>query len=88
MERVEKEIVVNSIHGLHARPAALFVQMANQFDSTVMLEKEQETVDGKSIIAILSLGINNGAVVKMIVEGNDAPQAFERLRKFLEEGND
>ncbi|MBU1121316.1 MAG: HPr family phosphocarrier protein [Candidatus Omnitrophota bacterium] len=88
MERIEKEIVVSNIHGLHARPAALFVQLANQFDSSIMLKKDSEMVDGKSIIAILSLGINNGSVVRMIVEGNDAPQAIERLKRFLEESND
>ncbi|UCD15680.1 MAG: HPr family phosphocarrier protein [Candidatus Omnitrophota bacterium] len=88
MERIEKEIMVNNVHGLHARPAALFVQMANQFDSSIMLEKDGESVDGKSIIAILSLGINKGAVVKMTVEGHDAPEAFGKLEEFLQESND
>jgi len=58
MEKVEQEIVVNNCHGLHVRPAAVFVQLANKFDSNVKLEKGSELVDGKSIIAILSLGIN------------------------------
>lgn len=88
MEKVEKEIIVNNPHGLHARPAALFVQLANKFDSSVRLEKEGEVVDGKSIIAILSLGVNTGMKVKLMVDGNDAYQALEELKAFLESEHD
>lgn len=88
MEKVEREIIVTNLHGLHARPAALFVQIANKFDSAVRLKKEEETVDGKSIIAVLSLGINSGGRVKLIVEGIDAEEAFEELKDFLEKSND
>ncbi|MDP2922526.1 MAG: HPr family phosphocarrier protein [Candidatus Omnitrophota bacterium] len=83
MERIEEEIVVNNPHGLHARPAALLVQIASKFDSSVKLEKNGELIDGKSIIAILSLGINKGAGVKLIVEGADATEAFRELKDFL-----
>ena len=84
MERIEKEVVVNNPQGLHARPAALFVQIAQGFDSSVKLEKDGRVVDGKSIIAVLSLGINKGAKVKLIVEGEDAEEAFSQLKNFLE----
>lgn len=83
MERIEEEIIVNSPHGLHARPAALLVQIASKFDSKVMLEKDGEAVDGKSIIAILSLGVNKGMPLKIIVEGLDAEEAFNELKEFL-----
>ncbi|MCK9615015.1 MAG: HPr family phosphocarrier protein [Candidatus Omnitrophica bacterium] len=83
MERIEEEIIVNNPHGLHARPAALLVQIANKFDSRIMLEKDGETVDGKSIIAILSLGVNCGAALKLIIEGIDAKEAFEEIKEFL-----
>ncbi|MFA6281538.1 MAG: HPr family phosphocarrier protein [Candidatus Omnitrophota bacterium] len=83
MERIEEEIIVNSPHGLHARPAALLVQIASKFDSKVMLEKDGEAVDGKSIIAILSLGVNPGSTLKIIVEGVDAQEAFSELKEFL-----
>ena len=83
MERIEEEIIVNSPHGLHARPAALLVQIASKFDSKVMLEKDGEAVDGKSIIAILSLGVNTGSALKIIVEGVDAQEAFDELKEFL-----
>jgi phosphotransferase system HPr (HPr) family protein len=88
MEKIEEQIIVNNPHGLHARPAALLVQIANKFDSSVMLEKNGEAVDAKSIIAILSLGINKGMQVKLIVEGLDAKEAFGELKNFLQENND
>jgi len=87
MDKVEQEIVVNNIHGLHARPAALFVQIANKFDSAVQLEKDGDIVDGKSIIAVLSLGVTKGTKIKLILQGNDANEALMELRKFLEENN-
>jgi phosphocarrier protein len=87
MEKIEQEIEVRNPHGLHARPATLFIQIANKYDSSVKLEKNGEAIDGKSIIGILSLGINKGAKVKLIVEGPDAKEAFTELRKFLEKNH-
>ena len=88
MEKLEDNVLVKNIHGLHARPAAVFVQLANKFDSWVSLEKDGEKVDGKSIIAILSLGVQTGSTVKLLVEGVDADEAFKELRKFLETEHD
>ena len=88
MNRREEDIVIANNHGLHARPAAMFVQIANKFDSRVVLEKDAEIVDGKSIIAILSLGVNTGMKVKLIIEGSDANEAFSELKAFLESNND
>jgi phosphocarrier protein len=88
MERIEELLIVNNPHGLHARPAALLVQIASRFDSSFWLEKNGETVDGKSIIAILSLGINKGMDVRVILEGNDAKEAFAEIKEFLERSND
>jgi len=83
MERIEEQIIVKRIHGLHARPATIFVQLANKFNSSVKIEKGGETVDGKSIMAILSLGVNAGAEVRLITEGDDAREAMDDLRNFL-----
>jgi phosphocarrier protein HPr len=88
MARIEEQVVVNKSHGLHARPATVFVQLANKFDSSVRVEKDGEVVDGKSIIAILSLGVNKGAPLKLIVDGDDADEAGRELKKFLEENDD
>lgn len=88
MEKVEQDIIVNNPHGLHARPASVFVQIANKFDSAVRLEKDGEVVDGKSIIAILSLGVNKGMALRVVVNGSDANEAFAELKEFLEKDDD
>ena len=88
MMKIEKKIVINNKHGLHARPAALFVQTANKYDSSVKLYKDgAQVVDGKSIISILSLGANAGTEIKLIVEGEDAQEAFLELKKLLEKND-
>ncbi|MCF7907966.1 MAG: HPr family phosphocarrier protein [Candidatus Omnitrophica bacterium] len=88
MESLEKKIIVNKEHGLHARPATIFVQLANKFNSSVKVVKDGEAVDGKSIIAILSLGVSKGAEVALVVEGGDSQEAMDELKKFLEAEND
>ncbi len=88
MGRIEEELVINNKQGLHARPAAVFVQIANKFDSSIHVEKDGEKVDGKSIIALLSLGATKGSKVKLILEGEDAEEAFSELKSFLEKEDD
>ncbi|GAG40275.1 unnamed protein product, partial [marine sediment metagenome] len=85
MERIEEQVVVRKVHGLHARPATIFVQLANKFNSSVKIERDGEIVDGKSIMALLSLGINTGVEVKLISEGDDAKEAIDDLKRFLED---
>lgn len=87
MDKIEQEVIITNIHGLHARPAALFVQIANKFDSAVQIEKDGDIVDGKSIISVLSLGATKGTKIKLVLEGDDANEAFAELKKFLEEDN-
>lgn len=88
MERLEKQITVNKIHGLHARPATIFVQLANKFNSSIQVDKDGEVVDGKSIIALLSLGVHKGMQVGLVIEGSDAQEAMTDLQKFLEAEDD
>ncbi|MBU2101929.1 MAG: HPr family phosphocarrier protein [Candidatus Omnitrophota bacterium] len=88
MNKIEGEVTIVNPHGLHARPAAIFVQIANKYDSGVMLGKDGESIDAKSIIAILSLGVNTGMKVKLVVEGMDAQEAFGELKSFLENSHD
>ena len=85
MERIEEQVIVRKTHGLHARPATIFVQLANKFNSSVKIESDGEIVDGKSIMALLSLGINTGVEVKLITEGDDAKEAINELKIFLED---
>lgn len=88
MERIEEGLTVKNSQGLHARPAAEFVQLASRFDSSVKLRKDDEVVDGKSILAVLSLGASSGAQLSLIVEGDDAKEAFLELKSFLEKSDD
>ncbi|MDP8289807.1 MAG: HPr family phosphocarrier protein [Candidatus Susulua stagnicola] len=90
MERIKEQVVIGKTHGLHARPATIFVQLANKFNSSVKIERDGEIVDGKSIMALLSLGVNFGVEVALMVEGDDAREAMDELKNFLkaEDKND
>lgn len=83
MARVEKQVLIKRKHGLHARPATLFVQIANKFNSAIKVKHKKEMVDGKSIIAILSLGLNKGEKISIIIEGEDAKEASSELVNFM-----
>lgn len=80
---MEKEVVIRSKQGLHARPAALFVQLANKFDADITIVKGDQEVNGKSIMGILTLAAEKGARVKIIAEGHDAQEAIEQLIELI-----
>ena len=71
--------------GLHARPAALFVQKAAGFTSTIRLTCGDRTADGKSILGVLQLGASAGSQVAIQAEGGDAEEAVEQLAAFIRE---
>lgn len=83
MPKVGKEITVLNAQGLHARPAALFVQIASKYDSAVTLTKDNESVNGKSIMGILMLGIQQHTTIYLEVDGSDAESALDELEEFL-----
>jgi phosphocarrier protein HPr len=83
MPLVKKKIIVKNNQGLHARPAALFVQVANRFDSRVTVSRDKEEVDGKSIMGILMLGAEKGSVIVIQADGSDAQQAIAELEKII-----
>ena len=80
---IEKDIVIKSKQGLHARPAALFVQIANKFDSDIFVIKEGEEVNGKSIMGILMLAAEKGTKICLRAIGTDAEEAVIELEKIL-----
>ena len=80
---VRKEIVVKNKTGLHARPAASFVKIANKFDSEIVIEKEDQKVNGKSIMGILMLGAQQYSVVMLSAEGDDADKLINEVEQFL-----
>jgi phosphotransferase system HPr (HPr) family protein len=78
-----KNVVVRNRQGLHARPAALFVQVANKFDSRVTVMYNNEKVNGKSIMGILMLGAEQGTEIIIEADGKDAQEALVELEKVV-----
>jgi len=83
MQKIRKKIIVQNKLGLHARPAALFVQAANKFDSHIIVEKDSERVNGKSIMGILTLGAERGSCIIIEAEGQDAETAVSELERLV-----
>ncbi|MFZ4450945.1 HPr family phosphocarrier protein [Salibacterium aidingense] len=81
---IEKTAEVRLKTGLQARPAALFVQEANRFQSDVFIEKENKKVNAKSIMGIMSLAARTGETIKLTADGNDEEDAVEELAGFVE----
>ena len=79
-----KEIVtINMDNGLEARPAAMLVQVANRYDSNLFLEVADKMVNLKSIMGVMSLGLDNGETVTLLADGNDEKAAIEGVCSFL-----
>ncbi|MFH1678604.1 MAG: HPr family phosphocarrier protein [Candidatus Omnitrophota bacterium] len=85
MKKLRKIVKIRNKLGLHARPAALFVQTANKFDSIITVEKDNEKVNGKSIMGVLMLGAEQGSSVIIEAQGQDAEIALSELEKLLSE---
>jgi len=88
-KQVIKELVVNNKMGIHARPAAMIVRITNKFKADVFVEKDDEQVNGKSIMGLMMLAAGRASKVKFIVTGDDAQQMLTELealfaRKFDE----
>lgn len=79
----EKRITIKNKSGLHARPAAIFVQVANKYDSEVIVKKGKLEVNGKSIMGILMLAAGKGSQVTLKVDGEDAEKAMVELEGVL-----
>ncbi len=84
-----RELVVQNKMGIHARPAAMIVRVTNKFKSDVMVEKDDEQVNGKSIMGLMMLAAGKGSKVKFLVTGADAGAMLDELealfaRKFDE----
>jgi len=87
MARTQLEI--RNEHGLHARPAALFVQTASRFQAKITLEnldRPGKAIDAKSIMSVLTAGVHAGGRVALVAEGADAAQAIEALTALIEGG--
>lgn len=83
-----RTVVIRNPQGLHARPANLLVQMANQFESSIRIGRGGELADCKSIFDLLTLGAAQGTELSLSAEGIDAETAIDSIEQLFERGFD
>ena len=83
---MEKIVTIKNASGLHARPAGMFVKKASEFTSTIELIAKGKTVNAKSIMGIMSLGLGQGAEIVIKADGADQEAAVEALAELIESG--
>ena len=81
---IQDTFTIKNKFGLHARPAALFVEMASKYDADVKIGKDGLDVNGKSIMGVLMLAAEMGSEITLSVDGNDEKEAFQALFGLLE----
>ncbi|MCP4888906.1 HPr family phosphocarrier protein [Rubripirellula sp.] len=81
-------VTVNNPEGLHARPADMLVRTANKFTAEIMIGKDSEFVDCKSILSLLTLGAAQGTELTLTAQGDDAGQALESIAQLFDAGFD
>ena len=81
---ITKEVVIKNQVGLHARPATFFIQKANEFKSSIWVEKEERRVNAKSLLGVLSLGIVKGTAITLIADGADEDEAIATLAELID----
>jgi len=81
---VIKEVVINNQVGLHARPATFFIQKANEYKSSIWVEKDERRVNAKSLLGVLSLGIVKGTRINIIADGADEDEAIATLTALID----
>ena len=84
---IKKPITVQLANGLEARPVALLVQVASQYESKIYVETENKKVNPKSIMGMMTLGLNAGESVVVSAEGTDEQAAIENIEKYLSSHN-
>jgi len=81
---ISKEVTINNQVGLHARPATFFIQKANEFKSSIWIEKDDRRVNAKSLLGVLSLGIVKGTAVNIVADGVDENEAIATLSALID----
>ena len=80
---IKKQIQIRNRQGLHARPASLFVKIANKYESEVTVKKDNEVANGKSIMGLMTLAANQGSILEVEISGEDAEAAMKEIEAFL-----
>lgn len=83
---ITRDVTIKNSVGLHARPATFFIQKANQYKSTVWVEKDERRVNAKSLLGVLSLGITKDMKVTLIADGADEEDAINGLVELIDGG--
>ena len=83
---LEKELTICNKMGMHARPAAQFVKRASKYQCDIWVEKDDEPVNGKSIMGLMMLAAGRGETIKIIADGNDAEAAVADLEELVTSG--
>ena len=80
---LKRRVKIKNSQGLHARPASLFVKIANKYDAEVTVKKGGESVNGKSIMGLMTLAANRGSTLEIHASGPDARLVMDELEQFL-----
>ena len=80
---VKKDVLVQNQVGLHASPATFFIQKANEFKSSIWIEKDERRVNAKSLLGVLSLGIVKGSTITLVADGADEQEAIDTLTALI-----
>lgn len=83
---ITRDVTIKNSVGLHARPATFFIQKANQYKSTIWVEKDERRVNAKSLLGVLSLGITKDMSVTLIADGADEEDAINGLVELIDSG--
>ncbi len=83
MPKQTREVIIKNPQGLHARPAAMFVQVVSKYNASVIIQKGEERVNGKSIMGILTLGAQQNTKIILEATGDDAQQVLDELEQLL-----
>ena len=81
----EATTTIENKTGIHARPASVFVQTASKFKSKVQIKAKGKTVDAKSILMIMSMGLTKGTEITLVADGPDEKEAVETLKKLVDD---
>jgi len=80
----KRKIVINNSVGLHARPAALFAELAQKYTANISVTCNQKTVNAKSLLGLLGLGASKGSSIEIVAEGLDELEAINALISLIE----
>jgi len=84
MKRITQEITIRNRLGMHARPSAMFAKVASRYQAEIWVEKDGETVNGKSIMGLMMLAAGEGSLLSVTAEGDDAQEAIQALAGLVE----